>query len=65
MGAIGNIAGQSMQDNLFKGAWTEDDFQDEMRRLLRTQPTIGSELEEHPHVSGGITDLSFRTSDLS
>ncbi len=60
MGAIGNIAGQSMQDNLFKGSWTEDDFQDEMRRLLRTQPTIGSELEEHPHVSGGITDLSFR-----
>jgi hypothetical protein len=60
MGAIGNIAGQSMQDNLFKGSWTEDDFQHEMRRLLRTQPTIGSELEEHPHVSGGITDLSFR-----
>lgn len=64
MGAVGNIAGQSMQDNLFKGAWTEDDFQVEMRRLLRSYPTIGSELEEHPHVSGGITDLSFRHTRL-
>jgi hypothetical protein len=64
MGAVGNIAGQSMQDNLFKGAWTEDAFQAEMRRLLRSYPTIGSELEEHPHVSGGITDLSFRHTRL-
>ena len=64
MGAVGNIAGQSMQDNLFKGAWSEDDFQVEMRRLLRSYPTIGSELEEHPHVSGGITDLSFRHTRL-
>lgn len=64
MAMVGNIAGQSMQDNLFKGAWEEDDFQDEMRRLLRSYPTIGSELEEHPHVSGGITDLSFRHTRL-
>jgi hypothetical protein len=64
MGAVGNIAGQSMQDNLFKGSWTEDVFQAEMRRLLRSYPMIGSELEEHPHVSAGITDLSFRHTRL-
>jgi len=64
MGAVGNIAGQSMQDNIFKGAWTEDDFQVEMRQLLRSYPTIGSEIEEHPHVSGGVTDLSFRHTRL-
>jgi hypothetical protein len=64
MGAIGGIAGQAMQDNLFPGAWTEQEFQDEMKRLLRSYRNIGSELEEHPQVSGGITDLSFRHSRL-
>ncbi|MGC2171797.1 MAG: hypothetical protein WA623_10460 [Candidatus Sulfotelmatobacter sp.] len=60
MGAVGGIAGQAMQDNLFGGPWTEEEFQNEMKRLLRSYPRIGSEFEEHPHVSGGITDLSFR-----
>ncbi len=53
-----------MQDNLFSGTWSEEDFQNEMKRLLRSYPSIGSELEEHPHVSGGITDLSFRHTRL-
>ncbi|MGI9102554.1 MAG: hypothetical protein ACR2IF_08930 [Terriglobales bacterium] len=60
MGAVGGIAGQAFQDNLFPGTWSEQEFQSELKRLLRLRPTIGSELEEHPHVSGGITDLSFR-----
>lgn len=60
MGAVGGIAGQALQDNLFPGTWNEQEFQSELKRLLRLRPTIGSELEEHPHVSGGITDLSFR-----
>lgn len=60
LAAVGGIAGQAMQDNMFPGAWTEQEFQSEVKRLLRLQPRIGSELEEHPHASGGITDLSFR-----
>jgi len=60
MGAIGGIAGQSLQDNLFPGVWKEESFQAELKRILRSRPPIGSELEEHPHVSAGITDLSFR-----
>jgi len=28
--------------------------------LLRQRPDIGSEIEEHPHAAGGVTDLSFR-----
>ena len=34
-------------------------FQSKMKELLRADPRIGSELEEHPHVAGGITDLSY------
>jgi hypothetical protein len=60
MGAVGGLAGQALQDNLFHGLWSEQEFQSELKRLLRLRPTVGAELEEHPHVSGGITDLSFR-----
>jgi len=60
MTAVGAIAGQALQDNLFAGKWSESDFQKEMRRMLRFDRRIGSELEEHPHAAGGITDLSFR-----
>lgn len=59
MGAVGGIAGQSLQDNLFHGVWDEAAFQAELRSRLRARPAIGSALEEHPHVGGGITDLSF------
>jgi hypothetical protein len=64
MGAVGGIAGQAMQDNLFPWKCTEEEFQSGIKRLLRSYPSIGSELEEHPHVSGGITDLSFRHTRL-
>jgi hypothetical protein len=59
MAAVGGIAGQSLQDNIFKGNWDEAAFQKEMVSRLRARPSIGSALEEHPHASGGITDLSF------
>lgn len=59
MAAVGGIAGQALQDDLFPGTWNEEMFQSEMKGLLRSRPKIGSELEEHPQVSGGITDLSF------
>lgn len=60
MTAVGAVAGQSLQDNLFAGKRSESDFQKEMRRLLRSDRHIGSDLEEHPNAAGGITDLSFR-----
>lgn len=58
--ALGNLAGQSVQDALFDSGTQEPSFQTEVRRWLRTRPEIGAELEEHPHAAGGITDLSFR-----
>ena len=58
--AVGRVAGQSLQDNLFPEAYSERQFQDRMKTLLRPDPLIGSELEEHPRAGGGITDLSFR-----
>jgi hypothetical protein len=60
MTALAAIAGQALQDSLFPGRWREDDFQKEVRRMLRSDRRIGAELEEHPHAAGGITDLSFR-----
>jgi len=56
---VGGIAGQSLQDNLFPKKYSEDEFQNEMKKLLRQNPRIGSQLEEHPRAAGGITDLSF------
>jgi hypothetical protein len=60
MAAVGGVAGQSLQDNLFPRKYGEGEFQDEMKKLLRLHPRIGSALEEHPRAGGGITDLSFR-----
>ena len=56
---VGGIAGQSLQDNLFPKKYSEDEFHKEMKKLLHQNPRIGSQLEEHPHAAGGITDLSF------
>jgi len=58
--AVGGVAGQSLQDNLFPRTYPEREFQEEIKKLLRRNPRIGSELEEHPRAGGGITDLSFR-----
>jgi len=57
--AIGAIAGQSLQSNIFPRKYSEEEFQKEVTKLLRQNPRIGSQLEEHPHAAGGITDLSF------
>jgi hypothetical protein len=58
--SVGAIAGQSLQDKLFTDAYSEQEFQDKMQFLLRSNPRIGSELEVHPHAGAGITDVSFR-----
>jgi hypothetical protein len=57
---LANLAGQARQDNYFGSAISESEFQRELTRFLRSWPSIGAELDEHPHAAGGITDLSFR-----
>jgi hypothetical protein len=56
---LASMAAQSVQDNLFKTAIAEDEFQERIRLFLRSHPYIGSALEEHPHAARGITDLSL------
>ena len=60
LGAVGAIASLALQGNVFRGGRSEAEFQKEMRDLLRQQPQLGAEVQEHTHVAGGITDLSFR-----
>ncbi len=57
---LANLMGQSVQDNKFSSVITEKEFQNRTREWLRQQPPIGANLEEHPHSTGGETDLSFR-----
>ncbi len=57
---IANYAGQSVQDNLFDTTLSEAEFQKRLKSFLRSQPKIGSNLEEHPRAGGGITDLSYK-----
>jgi hypothetical protein len=57
---IANYAGQVVQDNLCDAVISETEFQKRIRSFLRSQPTIGAALEEHPRAGGGITDLSFK-----
>lgn len=59
MAALGGIAGEALQDNIFRGDYSEPTFQTQLRGLLRARPRIGSQLDEHPRAGGGITDLSF------
>jgi len=60
LAVLGNLAGRSAQDPVFKGTWSEAHFQEQVRAELRRSPRIGSDLDEHAHAAGGITDLSFR-----
>ena len=60
MAALGSLAYRALHDDLYPGIRDEPQFQRDVRAELRRIPEIASELEEHPHASGGITDLSFR-----
>ncbi|MDE2165533.1 MAG: hypothetical protein KGJ66_04255 [Alphaproteobacteria bacterium] len=53
------LAGRALQDNLFPGILSEKKFQEAARDELRRDPDVASGFEEHTHVGGGITDLSF------
>ncbi|MNP14741.1 hypothetical protein D3C76_1070750 [compost metagenome] len=57
---LGGVAGRAIQDAEFDGVWSEAQFQDAIRKEFRRNPQIGSDLDEHPKASGGITDLSYR-----
>ncbi|MGU1667614.1 hypothetical protein ACSETN_26350 [Pseudomonas aeruginosa] len=57
---LGGVAGRAIQDAEFDGVWSEAQFQGAIRKELRRNPQIGSDLDEHPKASGGITDLSYR-----
>jgi hypothetical protein len=59
LAALGNVAGQAVQHNLFPGPLNERAFQDWVRSVLSARPEIGSKLEEHSRAAGGATDLSF------
>lgn len=58
-GGMGLVAFEGLSRNAFPGEWTEAEFQQSVRTFLRANPSIGSNLEEHPHAGGGITDLSL------
>jgi hypothetical protein len=59
LAALGSLAGQAVQDNVFSNPIDEAAFQKYVRSYLRQRPEIGSKLEEHPRAAGGTTDLSF------
>ncbi len=59
LAALGNLAGQAVQDHLFPEPLDEAAFQAHVRSYLRQRPEIGSKLEEHPRAGAGETDLSF------
>jgi hypothetical protein len=60
LAGLGQMAGEALQDKTLPGKFSEADFQLRVREKLRANARIGSELQEHAHVAGGITDLSFR-----
>lgn len=60
MAALGSLACRALHGDLYPGIRDEPQFQQDIREELRKIPEIASKLEEHPHASGGITDLSFR-----
>ncbi len=59
-GSTAYLGADALGSNAFRGDWPEERFHAEVRRRLKQDPGIGSELEDHPHAGGGITDLSFR-----
>lgn len=59
-GSTAFMAADALASSAFRGNWPEERFHAEARRRLRQDPGVGSDLAEHAHAGGGITDLSFR-----
>jgi hypothetical protein len=60
VGAAGRIAHQAIADDLYDGVWPESRFHADVRSRFRMDRLVAADLEDHPHATGGITDLSFR-----
>lgn len=60
LSAVAGLAQRAVTDALYPGAWTEADFQRDLRDRLRAMPHLGADLHEHPRAGGGITDLVLR-----
>ncbi len=57
---IATFAGACARDNEINETWSESRFQNAIRGDLRRAREIGSELDEHSHVAGGVMDLAYR-----
>lgn len=59
LAALGGVSQQALSDSSFSSDMDEGDFQKELIKRLRANPSVGEKLEVHPSVGGGIADLSF------
>jgi hypothetical protein len=57
---LANFAGRCVRDNEINETWSEARFQTAIRGELRRVPEIGSELDEHSQIAGGVIDLAYR-----
>jgi hypothetical protein len=57
---LANLAGRCVRDNEINETWSEARFQNAIRGELRRVPELGSELDEHSQVAGGVIDLAYR-----
>lgn len=61
MAEFGRLAARSVADNLFDADdWTEPTWQKWIVRDFRSREGIARDMEVHPWIGGGITDLSYR-----
>lgn len=54
------LAVQALADNKFPGQWTESEFQSKAVEFLRSDPRIGTKLQQHAETAAGETDLTFQ-----
>lgn len=57
---VANLMGQAVQDKRYPKPIDESVFQNDLQTFLRSNSSIGSELEVQGEIAGGKVDLSFR-----
>ena len=60
LAGLGNIAAQALRDGLFETGTSEQFYQQEATKMLRSRSDIGEHLQGHSESAGGITDLTFK-----
>ncbi|WP_369929369.1 hypothetical protein [Xanthomonas sp. NCPPB 2632] len=60
MTSLLSCSARSAHDDIFRDTASEAAFQTVLANELRRDAAIGADLEEHPHVGRGITDLSYK-----